>query len=58
MDAFETVELLDKYDQCPKCGNDRIGNGQGSLVIEDKTFFRSCKCGWSIKVNEEGEVID
>ena len=53
MNAVKAVELMRKYNQCPDCGNDKIGNGQGVLNIEENTFFRSCKCGWSIKIKEE-----
>lgn len=58
MNILKTVELIDKYGKCPKCGSDKLGNGKGSLVVEDKTFYRSCQCGWSIKTNEEGEIIN
>ncbi|MEV2407379.1 DUF3797 domain-containing protein [Paenibacillus larvae] len=41
-----------KYSYCKECGSDQIGNGEGTLIIEDHIFKRSCKCGWSIEVNE------
>ena len=58
MNVFKTVELIDKYGKCPKCGSDKIGNGSGSLIVEEDTFYRSCKCGWKIKTNEKGEILD
>lgn len=48
-------KLLNKYAVCPKCGCDTLGNGDGTLVVEDTTFERTCKCGFSVKVNEEEE---
>jgi hypothetical protein len=41
-----------KYSNCKECGNDKIGDGEGTLTIEDNIFKRSCKCGWSIEVDE------
>ncbi|MBP1040394.1 DUF3797 domain-containing protein [Vagococcus sp. BWB3-3] len=41
-----------KYNDCPACGNNRVGNGEGSLIVEDDVFKRTCKCGWSIIVDE------
>jgi hypothetical protein len=49
MNLRKSVELMGKYAVCPECGNDKIGGGAGTLVIEDNTFERTCKCGWSVK---------
>lgn len=54
MRAEKVALLLSRYETCQKCQNRAIGNGEGKLVIEDYYFFRSCKCGWFIKVNENG----
>lgn len=56
MRANITVKLLNKYAACPKCGSDKIGKDQGSLVVKDKIFHRSCGCGWSITEKEEDHV--
>lgn len=53
MNALKAVELLRKYDKCPECGSDKIGNGSGTIEILEDTFKRTCKCGWSIEVKEE-----
>ncbi len=53
MNALKTVELLRKYSECPNCGSDKLGNGSGSVEVDDYTFKRTCKCGWSIEVKEE-----
>ncbi|TFI86925.1 DUF3797 domain-containing protein [Carnobacterium divergens] len=57
MNLVECLELSKKYSHCPRCGNDRIGGGEGSLIIEDMTFKRGCKCGWKVHV-ESKEVKD
>ena len=53
MNALKAVELMRKYNKCPECGNEYVGNGEGTLEIEEDLFKRTCKCGWSIekKVN-------
>lgn len=48
MNLNDSMELMKKYSTCPKCGNDKIGNGQGTLIIEDNVFERSCNCGWKV----------
>lgn len=51
MDAREAIQLLRTYAKCPKCGNELLGNGEGTLTIEVESFERTCKCGWSVKRN-------
>jgi hypothetical protein len=53
MNALTSVELLNKYNSCPDCGSDKIGNEEGSVEIHNDTFTRKCKCGWSIVVKED-----
>lgn len=50
MNIVKSIELMRKYNGCPECGSDVVGNGEGTLEIEDDTFKRTCKCGWSIEV--------
>lgn len=49
MNAMAALKLTAKYTSCGGCGSEFIGNGEGTLVI-DETFKRTCKCGWSIEV--------
>lgn len=51
MNAVKTVELLRKYARCKECSSQALGNGEGSVMVTDNTFKRTCKCGWSIEVN-------
>lgn len=53
MNLLKAAELMDKYSACKECGNDKIGNGEGVLNIDDIIFFRSCKCGWEIEVKTD-----
>ncbi|MEW9093972.1 MAG: DUF3797 domain-containing protein [Clostridiaceae bacterium] len=57
MNARMLLTIMPKYNNCPNCGNDKVGDGEGKLIIEDNYFYRECKCGWSIKINEEGKEI-
>ena len=38
MNGWSIGKLLDKYGECPKCGNEYINNGHGGLVIDNNTF--------------------
>ncbi|MGE6347876.1 DUF3797 domain-containing protein [Bacillus mycoides] len=46
MDILQKLRLTREHAECPDCGNDMLGNGEGTLIIEDNTFERTCKCGW------------
>ncbi|WP_218838254.1 DUF3797 domain-containing protein [Bacillus sp. FJAT-45350] len=48
MNINDSMELMRKYNTCPECGSDKVGNGEGALIIEDNVFERSCKCGWKV----------
>lgn len=55
MNAYTSLKLMKKYSDCPKCGNGLVGNGEGKMIIDDDTFFRSCKCGWKVEIKEGQE---
>ncbi|KEH91649.1 hypothetical protein Z962_p0024 (plasmid) [Clostridium botulinum C/D str. BKT12695] len=57
MEAFKVVSLIRKYEKCPVCGNDKVGNGEGRLVVEEDTFERTCKCGFKITLDSDGKEI-
>lgn len=52
----DSLELMKKYSKCKGCGNEKVGNGEGTLNIEDDIFTRTCKCGWSIKVDKRIKI--
>lgn len=56
MNMIKTLSLIKKYGNCPACGNGNVANGEGKLIVEDKTFYRNCKCGWEIKTDENGKM--
>lgn len=51
------MAIMPKYEICPSCGSDRIGGGCGGVIVEDNTFTRTCKCGFKITVDEDGNEI-
>lgn len=51
-----TLELMNKYGKCAECGNEMVGNGEGKLLIDGDVFIRECKCGWSIKIDDNKKV--
>ncbi|WP_204698942.1 DUF3797 domain-containing protein [Geomicrobium sediminis] len=40
---------MDKYSECPECGNTNLGNGEGELIVTGTSYHRSCKCGWVVR---------
>lgn len=58
MNIFKSMELMEKYAECPNCGSDLIGNRQGGLILEEDTFRRFCKCGFDITVDENGNKVE
>ncbi|WP_339243725.1 DUF3797 domain-containing protein [Paenibacillus sp. FSL R10-2796] len=57
MNFTEAIRLSKKNAECPKCGNGNIGAGEGTINIDENSFERTCKCGWSktIKVNPNSQ---
>lgn len=51
MNVLKAVELIGKFANCPQCGNDKIGNGDGELNIDDYVFRRKCKCGFELTID-------
>ena len=56
----DTRRALELYGNCPKCGNDSIGNGN-ILEIGENRIFRSCKkCSYSVTaiLQEDGSFLE
>lgn len=46
------TRLLNVFSSCPKCGNDKIGNNIGQLVINNNVYKYSCgKCGYAFSLD-------
>lgn len=63
MNPSKIMELLNQYGECPVCHNDKIGTNdntgvcEGTLTIDDDIFTRTCKCGWSVKVDSNNCIL-
>lgn len=57
MNYENTLKLMEKYANCPICSNDKIGNGQGGLIIDEDTLTRFCKCGFYTSVDENNNEV-
>jgi hypothetical protein len=49
MNVVDSLKLLDQYGKCSDCGNDKLGDGEGTLSIDGNEFRRTCKCGFEIE---------
>ncbi|MER3123048.1 DUF3797 domain-containing protein [Bacillus altitudinis] len=54
--ALDLLKVSKLINGCPNCSNDLIGNGQGTLEVEETSFKRTCKCGFSIELNTQDRV--
>jgi Domain of unknown function (DUF3797) len=52
MNAMEFLRISAKYNNCPDCGSDKLGNGEGTLSVEEDIYKRTCKCGFEVVVKE------
>lgn len=59
MNIHESTRLMRKYNNCLECGSDRVGGtpSQGTLIIENEIFTRTCICGWSVEVNLQVKLL-
>lgn len=55
MKAKNSNILIINYAACPKCGSELIGSGEGTLLIENDIFERTCKCGFHVVIKESNE---
>lgn len=57
MNVIDTLELMKKYSTCEQCGSDKLGDGEGTLEIDDNVFKRTCKCGWGVDKSKKIKII-
>lgn len=51
MNALDFLKVSKLLNDCPNCSNHLIGNGQGTLEVEDDLIKRTCKCGFQVELN-------
>lgn len=47
MNVMTYLEVAPFINDCPKCRSQYIGNGQGSLEVDNNIIKRTCKCGFN-----------
>lgn len=56
MKSKNVKRLMDKYENCPICGSNKIETKGNKLisgvVINSNTFKRVCRCGFNIEIKE------
>ncbi len=55
---MKVIELNNKYAICPKCGSDKVGNGEGGIYNDEYKYIRYCKCGYKITIFENGIELE
>lgn len=50
MEIRLSMAMQRAYETCPDCKSGYIGNGQGTLMIDDNKFVRTCKCGYGVTI--------
>lgn len=49
MNAMDFLRISPFINDCPSCGNEFVGNGEGTLNVDDNIVERTCKCGFAFK---------
>ena len=50
------LEVAPHINDCPKCGNQYVGNGQGTLSVNDDIIERTCKCGFKFSYDVKNGI--
>jgi len=49
MDVRDFLIISRLINDCPNCGSDLIGDGEGSLEVKNNIIQRTCKCGFKFE---------
>ncbi|MFC5775168.1 DUF3797 domain-containing protein [Ectobacillus antri] len=49
MNVMIYLKVAPLINDCPNCGNQFVGNGQGTLEVDDNIIKRTCKCDFSFE---------
>lgn len=47
MNINDFSRVAKEVNNCPNCKSDRIGGEEGTLLVDENIFTRTCKCGFS-----------
>ncbi|WP_088363342.1 DUF3797 domain-containing protein [Bacillus cereus] len=57
MNSMDYLRISPLINDCPNCGNQIVGNGEGTLEVDDNVISRTCKCGFNFKYDVNTGVI-
>lgn len=46
MNVMDYLRVAPFINDCPSCKNNVVGNGEGTLNVDDNIVKRTCKCGF------------
>lgn len=49
MNINDYLRITPFINDCPNCGNGLVGNGEGTLKVDDNIVERTCKCGFKFE---------
>lgn len=49
MNAVDYLRVAPFINDCPNCGNGLLGNGEGTLNLNENIIERTCKCKFEFK---------
>jgi transcription elongation factor Elf1 len=49
MNSMDYLRVAPFINDCPNCGNQFVGNGQGTLEVDNNIVKRTCKCGFNFE---------
>lgn len=58
MEFDKALKYLSQYAECPKCHSRYLGEAHGEMKLEGDKFIRTCRCGFKIVIDENGNVLE
>lgn len=49
MNANDFLRISPLINDCPNCDSCNLGNGEGTLGVQDYIVIRNCKCGFNLE---------
>ena len=49
MNVMDYLRVAPLINDCPNCKNGIVGNGEGTLIVDENIVERTCKCGFNFK---------
>jgi len=56
MNAMYFLRISPLINDCPNCSNQFVGNGEGTLEVDENIVKRTCKCGFNFEYDVNNGV--